>query len=72
MLLLLYSGNLFNPTESPSSNTLFLMFVSAVIRAVDVHAGLLRGCVASASNDCRLGNITTTTTIIDYYSYSSI
>ncbi|EEQ97960.1 Glutamine synthetase, putative [Perkinsus marinus ATCC 50983] len=48
-------GNLFNPTESPSSNTLFLMFVSAVIRAVDVHAGLLRGCVASASNDCRLG-----------------
>ncbi|KAF4651843.1 hypothetical protein FOL47_011391, partial [Perkinsus chesapeaki] len=32
-------GNFFNPTENPSSNPMFLMFVSAVIRAVDIHAG---------------------------------
>ncbi|KAF4683107.1 hypothetical protein FOZ60_009578 [Perkinsus olseni] len=60
-------GNFFNPTENPASNTLFLMFVSAVIRAVDIHAGLLRGCVASASNDCRLGGEEAPPAVISIY-----
>lgn len=50
-------GNFFEPTENPGANTRFLLFIAAVIRAVDIHAGLLRGSVASASNDHRLGKL---------------
>ncbi len=47
--------NLLEPGDTPIENMLFLFFCTAVIRAVDKHADLLRACVASASNDHRLG-----------------
>ncbi|MGI6742321.1 MAG: glutamine synthetase III [Eubacteriales bacterium] len=48
--------NLFDPGTDPSSNKLFLIFVAAVIQAVDEHQDLLRISVASAGNDQRLGS----------------
>jgi glutamine synthetase len=48
-------GSLFVPGDNPHDNAQFLVFCAAVIRAVHLHAGLLRASVASASNDHRLG-----------------
>ncbi len=48
-------GNLLDPGESPQDNSQFLLFLCAVIKAVDEHADLLRVSVASAGNDHRLG-----------------
>lgn len=47
--------NLFEPGETPSENAQFLLFLSAVIKAVDEYQDLLRISVASAGNDHRLG-----------------
>lgn len=47
--------NLLEPGDTPHENMLFLFFCAAVIRAVDQYQDLLRVCVASASNDHRLG-----------------
>ncbi|MBR3635373.1 MAG: glutamine synthetase III [Lachnospiraceae bacterium] len=47
--------NLLNPGKTPADNTQFLIFLSAVIKAVDEYADLLRLSVASAGNDHRLG-----------------
>lgn len=47
--------NLLNPGKTPSENTQFLLFLTAVIKAVDDYAELLRISVASAGNDHRLG-----------------
>ncbi len=47
--------NVFDPTSKPYENTSFLLFLTAVITAVDRYQDLLRVSVASASNDCRLG-----------------
>jgi glutamine synthetase len=47
--------NLLNPGDNPHDNAQFLVFCSAVIRAVDKYAELLRVSVASAHNDHRLG-----------------
>jgi glutamine synthetase len=48
-------GNLLDPGTTPHENAQFLVFCSAVIRAVHKYSGLLRASVASASNDHRLG-----------------
>jgi glutamine synthetase len=48
-------GNLLLPGDTPHDNAQFLIFCSAVIRAVHKYGGLLRASVASASNDHRLG-----------------
>jgi glutamine synthetase len=48
-------GNLLMPGDNPHDNAQFLVFCSAVIRAVHKFGGLLRASVASASNDHRLG-----------------
>lgn len=48
-------ANLLEPGDTPHSNMQFLAFCSAVIRAVDKHATLLRASVAHAGNDHRLG-----------------
>ena len=48
--------NLLEPGSSPHENAQFLLFLIAVIKAVDEHQDLLRVSVASASNDCRLGS----------------
>ena len=48
-------ANLLEPGDTPSENAQFLLFLAAVITAVDRHQDLLRISVASASNDHRLG-----------------
>lgn len=47
--------NLLNPGHTPSENLQFLVFLSAVLKAVHKRAGLLRMSIASAGNDHRLG-----------------
>ena len=47
--------NLLDPGETPEENARFLLFLTAVIKAVDDHQDLLRLSVASAGNDHRLG-----------------
>lgn len=47
--------NLLDPREETHTNMQFLVFLTAVIRAVDLHANLLRASIASAANDHRLG-----------------
>jgi glutamine synthetase len=47
--------NLLDPQDDTHGNTQFLLFLCAVVRAVDLHADLLRACIASAGNDHRLG-----------------
>ena len=47
--------NLLSPGETPYENAQFLLFLVAVIKAVDEYQGLLRLSVASAGNDHRLG-----------------
>ncbi len=47
--------NLLDPQDETHTNLQFLVFLVAVIRAVDLHADLLRACIASAANDHRLG-----------------
>ena len=47
--------NLLNPGDDPASSAQFLLFLTAMIKAVDMHADLLRICTASAGNDHRLG-----------------
>ena len=48
-------ANLLEPGETPHENAQFLLFLVAVIKAVDEHQDLLRVSVASAGNDHRLG-----------------
>jgi glutamine synthetase len=47
--------NLLNAGKNPASNTQFLLFLSAIIKAVDDYQDLLRVSVATAGNDHRLG-----------------
>lgn len=47
--------NLLDPGATPASNAQFLLFLCAVIKAVDEYQDLLRISVASAGNDHRLG-----------------
>ncbi|MEP0845844.1 MAG: glutamine synthetase III [Phycisphaerae bacterium] len=47
--------NLLDPREEAHTNMQFLVFLCAVLRAVDMHADLLRASIASANNDHRLG-----------------
>ena len=47
--------NLLDPGKTPAENTQFLVFLMAVISAVDNYADLMRLSVASAGNDHRLG-----------------
>ena len=47
--------NLLSPGETPHENTQFLLFLVAIIKAVDDYQDLLRLSVATAGNDHRLG-----------------
>ena len=47
--------NLLDPGKTPMENLQFLIFLAAVIKAVDEYQDLLRASVASAGNDHRLG-----------------
>lgn len=48
-------ANLLEPGHTPAENIQFLIFLMAVIKAVDEYADLMRISVASAGNDHRLG-----------------
>jgi glutamine synthetase len=50
-----FGNNLLNPGETPHENIQFLVFCTAVMRAVDRWQGVLRASIASAGNDHRLG-----------------
>ncbi len=50
-----YGSNLLEPGETPHENARFLLFLVAVIKAVDTYQDMLRVSVASAGNDHRLG-----------------
>ena len=52
----IYNGpSLLDPGKTPADNAQFLLFLAAVIQAVDNYQGLLRAAVATAGNDHRLG-----------------
>ena len=59
--------NLLRPGKAPQENMQFLTFLCAVIRAVDLHADLLRASIASAANDHRLGANEAPPAIISIY-----
>jgi len=59
--------NLLRPSSKPQDNPQFLLFLSAVIKAVDEHQDLLRLSVASAGNDHRLGGHEAPPAIISIY-----
>ncbi|HVP38845.1 MAG TPA: glutamine synthetase III [Candidatus Saccharimonadales bacterium] len=48
-------NNLLSPGDDPHANIQFLVFVAAVVRAIDQYQGLLRASIAGAGNDHRLG-----------------
>ncbi len=47
--------NLLDPGKTPHDNIQFLLFLAAVLKAVDLHADLLRVSAANVGNDHRLG-----------------
>jgi glutamine synthetase len=47
--------NLLEPGTDPHANAQFLAFLVAIIRAIDVHADVLRASIADANQDHRLG-----------------
>ena len=59
--------NLLKPGKNPRENKVFLVFLSAVIKAVDEYQDLLRISVATAGNDHRLGGHEAPPAIISIY-----
>lgn len=59
--------NLLEPGDTPQENAQFLLFLIAVIKAVDEYQDLLRLSVASAGNDHRLGGYEAPPAIISVY-----
>ena len=59
--------NLLEPGASPAENAQFLLFLCAVIQAVDDYASLLKVAVATAGNDLRLGGHEAPPDIISLY-----
>jgi len=59
--------NLLEPGENPDSNARFLLFVTAIVEAVDRYAPLLRASAAIAGNDHRLGANEAPPAIISVY-----
>lgn len=47
--------NLLDPGENPNENTLFLLVLACIIKAVDIHADLIRQSASCPGNDLRLG-----------------
>ncbi|MDY3972331.1 MAG: glutamine synthetase III [Clostridia bacterium] len=58
---------LFKPGKKPEENVQFLLFLAAVIKAVDDYAEILRVSVATAGNDHRLGANEAPPAIISMY-----
>jgi glutamine synthetase len=59
--------NLFSPGNTPHENTIFLFFITAVIKAVDENALLLRCSASGPGNDYRLGGHEAPPAIISVY-----
>lgn len=59
--------NLLKPGREPESNKQFLLFMCAVIKAVDEHQDLLRISVSTAGNDRRLGGAEAPPAIISMF-----
>ena len=59
--------NLLDPGEHPENNSLFMLILACIIKAVDKYQGILRACVASAANDHRLGGGEAPPAIISVY-----
>ena len=59
--------NLLDPGKTPHENIQFLLFLVAVIKAVDDHADLLRLSAANPGNDHRLGEDEAPPAIISIY-----
>ncbi len=59
--------NLLSPGKTPEDNATFLLFLSAVIKGVDIHADLLRLAASTPGNDHRLGGNEAPPAIISIY-----
>ena len=59
--------NLLYPGKTPKDNVEFLLFLSAVLKAVDLHSDLLRVSAANPGNDHRLGDNEAPPSIISVY-----
>ncbi len=59
--------NLLEPGKTPHENVQFLLFLTAILQAVDKHADLLRFSAASVGNDHRLGANEAPPAIISVY-----
>ena len=59
--------NLLSPGKTPEENKRFLLFVAACVKAVDVHADLLRLSASTPGNDHRLGGHEAPPAIISVY-----
>ncbi|MBR5236198.1 MAG: glutamine synthetase III [Clostridia bacterium] len=59
--------NLLNPGKTPRENAQFLVFLCAVISAIDDHAALIRASAANAGNDYRLGALEAPPAIISIF-----
>ncbi|MFA7629779.1 MAG: glutamine synthetase III [Candidatus Neomarinimicrobiota bacterium] len=59
--------NLLSPGKTPGEDASFLLFLSAVIKAIDLHADLLRLASATPGNDHRLGGNEAPPSIISVY-----
>ena len=59
--------NLLKPGKDPQHNTRFMLFLSAVIEAVNLHGDILRASAANVGNDHRLGGNEAPPSIISVY-----
>ncbi|MBE7047946.1 MAG: glutamine synthetase type III [Ruminococcaceae bacterium] len=59
--------NLLNPGKTPRENAQFLVFLCAVISAIDDHPALIRASAANAGNDYRLGALEAPPAIISIF-----
>ncbi len=63
-----YKGrNLLDPGRNPRQNAIFLAALASVIRAVDLHADILRAATAHLGNDYRLGALEAPPSIISIF-----
>ena len=63
-----YNGkNLLDPGKNPQDNAIFLSVLASVIRAIDLHADMLRASTAHFGNDYRLGALEAPPAIISIF-----
>jgi glutamine synthetase len=62
-----HGNNLLEPGSTPQENAQFLVFLTAVVRALHLHGDLMRASIATPSNDHRLGANEAPPAIISVY-----